>query len=200
MNEASVEYYDHLNCLVEITLTLNRCDKYKSIFLRPSSRCSDLIYVGYLKALDPLTKSVILCSIKDNIVVDNLLVPGQNIRTISKTNLDSGEVALSRDIVSKILAEDTNKKLKECPYYRSNIIESHKQELNVLKRGEDIVSWLTKNRIEAKIDKDTRAIIIANSVRLDYPYMNDSDYTCPTRIVLKRLQKIIHINEAEKIS
>lgn len=144
-----------------------------------------LTYSGYLKAFDPITKSAILCSIENNKVINNILILGHSIDQIQLKQNDK-----YCNEARQIIEADSIEKSSQHPYFHRPGVNSITDE-ELLKRREDIISWLKKNRIPMEVNQDTSEIIIAESARVRPPYEHEIDYICSTRIVLTRLKHII---------
>lgn len=201
LHEAAKLLYNH----IDVITTIKRGRDFQSEFLREckiSANCDDnsdqnksheLVYTGYMKAIDPLTKSIILCTIEDNQITNNILILGHNIYNIqlSAVNNNPNNVVPPSE-VKQIIETDTSAKIANHSFFyrpENTKISLSKDEL--IERRDEILDWLKKNRIPVSINKETNEVIIADSVRVRAPYEHESDYICPTRIVLKRIKQII---------
>lgn len=155
-------------------------------FFYSDDRFKNLIYTGYLKALDPITKSAILCIIDNKAVTKNILILGH---IIDKIQLSHEENAIPTIEVQQILQADTQLRQAGHPYFNQKASPITEEEQH--KRRDEILSWLAKNRIPAVLDEATDDIIVADSVRIKAPYEDATDYSCPTRVVLKRIKQIV---------
>lgn len=190
MNLSDIEQllYHRVRVLTKISKSIN----YVSSFASSTTDLNGLlIYIGYLKAFDPLTNSAILCSIIDGKVDENIIILGHIIETIELDiqNKEYGYIDASN--VEEIIKIDTSKKCENHPYFKNKInsIESNVDQLD--NRCHQIIKWLNKNRIDAHVDQNTKNIVIADLITLRSPYVHVSDYICPTRIILKRVKNII---------
>lgn len=148
-----------------------------------------LIYSGYLKAIDPHTKSVVLCRISsDKLVNDNALILGHNICDIKLSNYKSDD-AITVEEVEEIIQSDREKRLESHPLFDQRYVCS-KEELDF--RRDLILNWLRKNRLPVSCDFDNGDIIVCGRAKIKPPYKNTKDFICPTRVVLKRLQHIVN--------
>lgn len=146
-----------------------------------------LVYSGYLKAIDPITKSVILCNLKDKALCQNILILGRHIVDITKS--DYSIDSLATEEVQTIIQNDSSRRLKDHPFHRKEHPSLTEAELS--DRCDEIMRWLSKNRIPAgRCGKD---IVVAETVRIKPPYEHVTDYICPTRIILDRLKRIIEL-------
>lgn len=158
-----------------------------------------LQFAGYLKVLDPISNSAILCLIDDDYhIKENLLILGQNIDLIepSQSSQETLSVARVRDIIET----DSAKKLSSLPFFQRL---NNKDELNInkeeiSKKGREIADWLSANRIPHQLNADTFEIIIGEMARLRPPYEHESNYICPTRIMLKRIMHIVDSRPTNK--
>lgn len=145
-----------------------------------------LMYTGYLKALDPITKCTILCSIDRGAISNNILILGNNIDEI---RISCTPEVISTTEVERIIKVDTLNRQSKHPYFAQRISSLTAEELH--RRRDDILEWLARNRIPAILNQDGNEIVIADSVKLKAPYESSSDYICPTRVVLKRVKQIV---------
>lgn len=198
MNLASISELLYKNVEVITTIKMNiKSEDPRPAFLHIKNDLSvvekRLVYKGYLKAFDPISKSTILCSIDKETVINNILIIGQ---IIDEINLALEPGAISPSKVEQVVQADTLRRQTGHPFFihRTSIIT--KEEL--LERRDEILKWLGKNRIPAKMNQDELEIIIADSVKLRPPYENSTDYICPTRVVLKRIKQIVDNREKVK--
>lgn len=176
---------------VKVSTNIKRSSEFKSNF-SPSIDCdietSLLIYTGYLKVIDPISKSIILSliDIPNGIVMNNILILGQHVREVTKLE-DNGNHELVRDILER----DSCEKVANHPYYKRNSsrLVLSKGELKL--RQDEILSWLKLNRIPSKLDASSEDLVIADSVRIKPPFEHKSDYICPTGVILKRVKHLI---------
>lgn len=147
-----------------------------------------LEFTGYLKVVDPITKSAILCQIEDETIVNNVLILGHVINSIQ---ISSKPDAISASVVSRIIQKDSSIKFEAHPYSKGKADDRLVRSEVITWRQGAIIEWLEKNRIPAKHDSANNCILIADCVRLKPPYQFLSDYVCPNRIVLKRLKHIV---------
>lgn len=180
MDEISKQLYRN----VVVTLRVDRTREYKSEFLSHVTT-NNLAYSGYLKAFDPITKSVILCSIKDSKVDKNILIIGHNIESIRVSNED----LLPLNVVEQIIVDNRNEQLNKQADLFSKTDRLSAGQLE--ERRLEILSWLEQNRIPAVSEPSTNDIIIGDCVRIKSPYENAADYVCPTRVILKRIMKLL---------
>lgn len=183
--------YHHVNIITK----LKKSSHFKSDFLDYSD-CDNnhgvqqnLVFSGYLKTIDPISRSVILAIIDttNNTVKSNILILGQNIDTISKSSGDS----LIPKKVETIFKLDNLNKLASHPYYKRDTTKYQLTDEELVDLQNEIISWLKKNRIPVEFDQLTNNIIVNDIVRIKAPYEHITDYICPTRIVLKRIKHII---------
>lgn len=175
--------YNHVN----VVTTIKRTDDFQCPFASLHNQM--LIYSGYLKVIDPLTKSTILCSIdsQKRIVTNNLFILGHTISEIQLSDIASRTAALDVQDVQHIIETDTATKTLSIPYFKRVLLDE--EELN--QRRQEIFDWLKKNRIPVDLNPMNNEIEIAKSVRIRAPYEHESDYICPTRIVLSRIKSIV---------
>lgn len=174
---------------VIVSTNVERSKNCSIKFVKTSSEPGEkLEFFGYLKVVDPISKSAILCQIKEETVVDNILILGHVIIDIQL----SGELdEIPTDNVSRIVQQASQTKIQTHPYFARNTTDRHTSE-DLIRRKREIIDWLKRNRIPVEQDCANNAdLLIADSVRLKPPYQYDSDYICPTRIVLKRLKHIV---------
>lgn len=175
---------------VKVITKLQRSDNLKSSFLCELDVQNKLIYCGYLKAYDPLTKSIILCHIKNDKVTDNILILSHAVDTIISNESDKDQ-GLDHTRVEAIIISDLANK---CKYNLERKTVELSDEDSV-KKASDIIDWLSKNRIPAHVEEGSNEIIIADDIRVLSPYKDIQDYKCPTRIILKRIKTIIDSRE-----
>lgn len=180
-----------LYCHVDVSTQINRSCDYRSTFCSPAQTPSSkqdskkLVYTGYLKAFDPITKSVILCNIENELVSENILILGRHITTITKS--DNSVVNLSPNQVQEVINSGVSLKLVRHPYL--GLSKSYSDEAELSKRCEEIMEWLKKNRIP--VERRDNDLIVAEVVKIKPPYEHATDYICPTRTILERLKRII---------
>lgn len=179
---------------VRVITTIRRSHDYESGFCDKTGSQEErdedsnlLTYAGYLKAIDPITKSVVLCKIDSEEVTGNILILGHNVARVTPSL--TAQIA-EKDLVQRIVEEDTKKKLSQHPYFRDKS-DDKLDPLEVLERQSSILKWMERNRIPASVDKVRDEIIIAGDVRIRPPYERESDYICPTRLILKRVKSIV---------
>lgn len=148
----------------------------------------NLVFIGYLKAFDPITKSVVMCTVEDNIITENLLILGH---LIDRIELYERSDTVSTQDIQRLVFEDTEQRLSKHPYFERKKVITLLTAEEVTKKRDEIVSWLTKLRIPNQVNAKNNDIIIADDVRIKVPYEHISDYICPTRIVLKRIHHIV---------
>lgn len=181
--------------LVEVTLTVKISGQHKSLFVAPSTTLGiekdcdpKLIYRGYLKAYDPVSKSVILCLIQDGLMLENMMVLGYY---IDKLRISGQPSALSPQDVQNIIEQNLSSKYTHNSKSVHDGLSQSNQDPGLVERSDRTLQWLLKNRIPARLEPSDGSIIIADSVRLKSPYKSSSDYVCPNRIVLKRIKRIV---------
>lgn len=145
-----------------------------------------LVYTGYLKALDPITKCAILCAIDCDTVTNNILILGQ---VIDKIQLSCSSDTISASEVEQTIQKDNLSRQANHPYFVQKKSSTTKEELQ--NRRDDILEWLSRNRIPATLNEDGEEIIIADCVKLRPPYEESTDFICPTRVVMKRIKQIV---------
>lgn len=160
---------------------------YSSIHSHPDTKL--LHYRGYLKFFDPETASIFLCNIKDKQVVDNILIFGHTIKSIEADEYD--DLLLDPEEVEAIINADTDKRIVNNQFFNKNINRTTLSESELNSRQNEIVSWLRINRIPIRIDEVTGDLIVAEMIKIKPPYEFDSDYVCPTRLILKRMKNIV---------
>lgn len=151
-----------------------------------------LVYTGYLKALDPITKCAILCVIDCDTVTNNILILGQ---VIEKIELSRKTDTIPVSKVEQTIQRDTLKRQASHPYFAHRKYSITKEELQ--RRRDNILEWLLRNRIPATINENGQEIIIADSVKLKPPYEESNDFICPTRVVMKRIKQIVDTRDAK---
>lgn len=179
--------YNYVNILTNI----NRARDFDCPFAQQDfTRTQDegqqrLIYSGYLKAFDPITKSVILCNLKNKAVCQNILILGRHIVNITKSEDSINN--LPTEQIQSIIQDDSTRRLKNHPFHRKE--DSDLTEAQLSDRCDEIIKWLEKNRIPA--ERCGNDIVVAGTVRIRPPYEHVTDYICPTRTILDRLKRII---------
>lgn len=189
MIEDLSKIYDLLYHHVIVSTNVNRTKDCSINFNRTSEESGKVLeFTGYLKVVDPISKSVILCQIENEIIFNNALILGHVISSIQiSTMLD----AIPTSIVSKIIQEDSLIKFEAHSYFEGSNHQSVSSEV-INRREEEIIEWLRKKRIPAQHDCVDNSIIVADSVRLKPPYDSPCDYTnCKNMVVLKRLKNIV---------
>lgn len=177
-----------LYCYVDVRTHIERSHGYKSTFCNripnlPNEQEKNLIYTGFLKAFDPLTKSVILCNIEESTLTDNILILGRHIVSIAKSSIETPK--FTRDEVQSVINSATSLSSAEYPYLQcSNLDETELSE-----KCDKIVEWLKKNRIP--VERRGNNIVVAENVKIKPPYEHATDYICPTRTILERLKRIV---------
>lgn len=180
---------------VKVITKLRQSFESRSPFLVKADVGDELAYSGFLKAYDPLTKSVILCHIKNDIVTENIIILGHTIESVvSHDQIDQDQI-LHPSKTEKILIEDILNKCRNNSELESTKLSNE----DIRRRRSEIVEWLTKNRIPVKIEDTSSDILIVDDIRVQSPYENISDYKCPTRIILKRIKNIIDSRNKHRI-
>lgn len=157
-------------------------DPQKSFPFVVRNQSSDkLVYVGYLKALDPISKSAILCQIENSEITKNIIILGHCIEEI---NLSEENDLIPPCDVRRIVELEQSQKF-------TNHSSHSLTDQEVKDRRDEIVGWLRKLRIPANVDAITNEVIVADSVRIRPPYESATNYICPTRIVLSRIKRIV---------
>lgn len=190
MIEDLSKIYDLLYHHVIVLTKVNRAKDCSINFDGTSEKLGKVLeFTGYLKVVDPISKSVILCQIKDEFIVNNALILGHVISSIQvSTMLD----AIPTSVVSKIIQEDSSIKFEAHPYFEGRRKNQLLSSEVINRRGDEIIEWLRKKRIPARRDCVDNSIIIADSVRLKSPYESPCDYTNhKNMVVLKRLKNIV---------
>lgn len=159
-----------------------------------------LTYSGYLKSFDPITNSSILCLIEYDVVMNNILVLGTHIIDI-RLSANCDAIYLSPIEVCHIIEHDSLTKVARHSYFQrspsSDAIEILANKDLLTKRHNEIIAWLKENRVPADLNYETDEIIVAGCARIKPPYEKDSDYICPTAIVLRRLKCLIESRPVE---
>lgn len=179
---------------VEVLTDLKKSSEFTSDFCIPNSSDSKrtsnqiLVYAGYLKAIDPITKSIILTAIDEasNRVLKNILILGQHVVSVHEVETN---VPVTK--VKYILEQDSQEKVKSHPFYQRETEIDLLSPDQLKSRQEEILNWLKLNRIPTVLDELSNDLIIADSVKIRPPYQHVSDYICPTQVVLKRIKHII---------
>lgn len=157
-------------------------------------------FAGYMKCVDPISGSIILCQINDkNQITKNILILGNNVSDISAIHDKNEEVTtrycdLQVQRIKNIIEKDSNGKLESHPHFSraSRLAALALEPEDLSRRQKEIIEWLRHNRIPCDISEEqTTDIIVADSVRIRPPYEQDCDYVCPTNTVLRRLKAII---------
>lgn len=181
--------YQHVVVISTVKIKAGTQDVHPE-FLEVDNKLLDheqnLVYTGYLKTLDPITKCTILCSIECGTVTNNILILGH---IIDEIKISCNQETISTSEVEQIIKSDTLKRQSNHPYFAQKISSLTTEELH--RRRVDILEWLARNRIPARLNQDGNEIIIADSVKLKPPYDSSNDYVCPTRVVLKRIKQIV---------
>lgn len=174
---------------VDVVTTLNPVPKIKLKF--QNKQYDKLVYSGYLSVVDPVSKSVILCSIDDKrSITQSILVIGNIIDQVIESK--DGQL-IFRDEVGAIIERDRSQKVQLHPYYRRNEDACELTREEIIERRNEIVDWLRKNRLEVELDSSDDTIIVLDKlVRIKAPYSHSSSYVCPTRVILNRVQHIIN--------
>lgn len=202
-----MSFYDKAKRLlyqyVDVQTNIKKDSNFQSEFIIPLGlelrNCDDnltdvkqLIYSGYLKAIDPLSKSTILCLVNsDNLnITSNLLILGHTISDIrcsayiKPDNVDPGAI-------QELIESDSQVKLAKHPYFYRPETEHTLSQDELIGIQKSIIAWLEKYRIPVELNENNAELVVANSVRVKPPYNHESDYICPTRIVLQRVKRII---------
>lgn len=172
---------------VDVITNVKEGEKLESRFLIHSKE-RVLIYSGYLKTIDPISSSVILCLIESGKIVEQVIVLG---RIVDDVIISEKNNVLQPGDVEQIIKQDTVKRVKNSTFYSQNKTPVPITLEEIQQRRDSIMEWLTKNRIPAKVDILSNEIIVAGKVRLKAPYQYSSDYVCPTRVILKRIKDIV---------
>lgn len=148
-----------------------------------------LSYRGYLKALDPVTRTVVLCYIKDEEVVETVFIFGHNIISV-ECECDEKNL-IPPHIVKRTIEDQSKKLLVACPFFLNLDASSNLTEEDLKQRKDKIISCIKANRIPVALDRLDETIVIADSVKIKPPYAHDSNFICPTRLILKRIKAIV---------
>lgn len=183
---------------VDVSTDIKQARDFESSFV--TNRTSDnksseilLTFSGILKVIDPITGSTILCCIEEDRVTDNILILGHCITDIKLSPLEPYQKTCQS--ICDIIESDTQAKLKHHPYFNRPETYSSLTPKQTVERRDSIQAWLSKNRITASINEETNEIVVAERARIRPPYEHESDFVCPTRIVYKRLKRIISMME-----
>lgn len=148
----------------------------------------NLILTGYLKTIDPISHSVILCLIDEQtgLVSDNILILGQNISDIKLAD-NGNKIDCKR--VKDFIDIDSHEKLKHHPYFqRPTKPTLTRQELSLLQGR--IIEWFTKWRVPIELNEETQELVV-KSVRIRPPYEHEADYVAPSRILLRGIKHMV---------
>lgn len=176
---------------VDITTNIDRAQDFDCPFAPKNrlesrgGRNTKLVYSGYLKAFDPITKSVILCNLQGKALCQNIIILGRHIVSITKS--DNSTDSLPVEEIQSIIEKDSSHRLVNHPFHRKGTSSLTEAELS--DRCDEIIKWLIKNRIPA--ERCGNDILVAETVKIRPPYEYVTDYVCPTRTILDRLKRII---------
>lgn len=181
--------YNHVN--VATSVSKGR-DRTSSFLIEDANK--ELTFSGYLKVYDPISGSIVLCHISEGKVAKNILILGCNISAINQTPESASH--LQPIDVRRIIELDRQAKVAHHPYFqRSHSLEEQStihNHRNIEKLRDEIVGWLRENRLTVTTHEPSNDIIVADRIRIRPPYKHESDFVCPTNIVLKRIQHIIN--------
>jgi len=190
---------------IDVETNIKKSKDFKSEFVPNSNHLEglsdqdqrELTFTGYLKAIDPISYSVILCQIDPNTrsIVSNILILGRNICDIHQSTHSLDQDFLSRADVASY-CDNYLSSLNDHPYFCRSSTSLSGEELHDSQTR--IISWLTKYRIPIELDEKTQELIVAESVRIKPPYKHETDFICPTRVVLKRIKHIVDMSFKEK--
>lgn len=189
-------HYKH----VEVKTKLRRRPDFSHTFCLPISddQTSELTFSGYLKAVDPISKSTILCKINDEQIIEqNLLILGHHITYVKCTNRDD---SIPPTEVERIIETSCRLELSNHPFFNRNSPSEELSGEQLDKRRVEISDWLSRLRIPNRLDEVNGEIIVADTVRIKPPYEFTSDYICPTRIVLNRVKQIVDSRASDTLA
>jgi len=179
-------------CHVDIITNVKVGREFTSEFSR-SLPGETLVYSGYLKTFDPITGSVVLSLVQDEKIVANTLILGDTVSDIVEST-DKDPYDYSPDVIEKIF-EANNKRLAEHPFFKRSECTQQKfddqSNNDMVELRDEITAWLKENRIPVESDERTHVITVGGCVKIREPYEHESDYVCPTQVVLKRLKYLV---------
>uniref|UniRef100_A0A6G1SDS3 AD domain-containing protein n=1 Tax=Aceria tosichella TaxID=561515 RepID=A0A6G1SDS3_9ACAR len=193
--------YTHVN----VETNIKKSKDFTSDFLLHSKHLDEstipdkrrLTFTGYLKAIDPISHSVILCQIeRETRSINNILILGRNICDIHQSTSDPDQDYLSKEDVANY-CDNYVSSLNNHPYFCKPSTSLTSQEL--IESQTRIVSWLKKYRIPIELDEKSQELVVAECVRIKPPYKHESDFICPTRVVLKRIKNIVDMSLSQEI-
>lgn len=190
----TIDYEDSIKLLyhhVTVKTIVKRASDFESEFIHQNYKDANehLIFAGYLKVIDPISRSVILCLIESERIINNLLVLGQNIHLIEHSQ-DPDTVASAE--VQAIIQADSARRLSSLPFFAKSKNRTAADTKETVEKSEVLSQWLSANRIPHEIRPDTLEIVVGGVARIRPPYEHESDYICPTRIMLKRIMHIVN--------
>lgn len=167
---------------------LNSMPEAVKSFIDPSPGL--LTYEGYLKAVDPLSASIILCSIDDRTksISHNVLILSHVITDIIPRH---GTSKIEASVVEEIVERERSSALAGHPYFHRTGVKQTVTDEELRCIQESITSLFQRYRVPIRLEKSNQELIIADSVRVKPPYNHESDYICPTRVILQRIKHMV---------
>lgn len=173
---------------VTVETLVKRSNDFTSDFSSGNADSEEtLCYNGHLKAADPISGSVVLCDIdrETNRVIKSIMIIGNVIDNVKP----SSQICIPKEIVLRAI-ELERQCLARAPYFRKNLQDLTRDQ--IIERRDEIMSWLQSCFVHVEHDDSTNEISISSTkIRVRPPYERDSDYICPTRIVLQRFKGLI---------
>jgi hypothetical protein len=183
---------------VDVETNVKKSKDFSSDFSSHDGK--QLIFTGYLKTVDPISHSVILCQpdTDDKSIAKNILILGQNICDVRST-LDSNPKSLTEVDLKALITNEHAIKLGNHPYFYKSAARQNLTEQELIATQAKVISWFKKYRIPIVLDDQSQELIVADCVRIRPPYEHETDYICPTRVVLKRIKYIVDISKQQPI-
>lgn len=152
----------------------------------------NLAFNGYLKTIDPISHSVILCHLTGESIVDSLLILGRNIRDIRLSKILNRNSLTVCDF-EQLVERDQQAKLRNHPYFCKPPTNQPLDPEELTLSQARIINWFNKYRVPIKLIEDTQELLVADCVRIKPPYLHESDYICPTRVILRRIKYMVDL-------
>ena len=176
---------------VDVVTNIKRARDFGvSDFVPPYEQQEPLTYSGYLKVIDPISKSVILAKTDGISVTGNVLILGQNICDILQSEWGR-KTHIDPLTVERILENDSQIKIATHPYFHRPQTRDNLSPEELQKIQKSIMDWFKKYFIPIELNSVTQELIVAESVRIRPPYEHESDYISPTRVALKRIKYLV---------
>lgn len=151
-------------------------------------------HTGYLKVVDPISMSMILCDIEDSKVTKNILVLGHGIIGVERTNIPN---SLKPDEVAILVEADGRDRLGTNPFFAEKYKDHNLTEEKLRARRDRIENWFKASRIPIEVHPVSNEIIVATTVRIRPPYDSPKDYVGSTSTITKRIIYLVKLALAD---